>query len=153
MLCHTSSKIVEQWQILLWIKYGNTIPNLRTVVLKKLQEFGDHDVKRTVQHVTVQNLCRVLADLLQCSECSLGTNKRQEDRQSKHWRIPRSGHSARFISSANNHKDTQPISQNTEMQQNILNPILMQVRLQLWPAEVEGIWISVIYLSLTFLCI
>ncbi len=47
------------------------IPYLRTAVLKKLQELGDHDVQRTIQHVTVQDLGRVLADLLQGSKRSL----------------------------------------------------------------------------------
>lgn len=49
------------------------IPNLRTAVFEKLQELGDHDVQRTVQHVTVQDLSRVLADLLKSSESSLKT--------------------------------------------------------------------------------
>lgn len=47
------------------------IPDLRTTVFEKLQKFGDHDVKWTIQHVTVQDLSRVLADLLQGSERSL----------------------------------------------------------------------------------
>lgn len=47
------------------------IPNFRTAVLEKLQEFGDHDVQRTIQHVTVQDLSRVFADLLQGSKRSL----------------------------------------------------------------------------------
>lgn len=52
------------------------IPNLRTAVLEKLQELRDHDVQRTIQHVTVQNLSRVLTDLLQSSECSLGEKRK-----------------------------------------------------------------------------
>lgn len=47
------------------------IPNLRTAVLEKLQELGDHDVQRTIQHVTVQDLSGVLTDLLQGSKRSL----------------------------------------------------------------------------------
>lgn len=53
------------------------IPNLRTAVFEKLQELGDHDVQRTVQHVTVQDLSRVLADLLKSSESSLKTKKKK----------------------------------------------------------------------------
>lgn len=51
---------------------GFVIPNLRTAVLEKLQELRDHDVQRTIQHITVQNLSRVLTDLLQGSKRSLG---------------------------------------------------------------------------------
>lgn len=40
-------------------------------MLEKLQELGDHDVQRTIQHVTVQDLSGVLADLLQGSKRSL----------------------------------------------------------------------------------
>lgn len=54
------------------------IPNLRTAVFEKLQELGDHDVQRTVQHVTVQDLSRVLADLLKSSESSLKTKKKKK---------------------------------------------------------------------------
>lgn len=56
------------------------IPYLRTAVLEKLQELGDHDVQRTIQHVTVQDLGRVLADLLQGSERSL-RDKRKKKQQ------------------------------------------------------------------------
>lgn len=40
-------------------------------MLEKLQELGDHDVQRTIQHVAVQDLSRVLTDLLQGSKRSL----------------------------------------------------------------------------------
>lgn len=46
-------------------------PDLGTAVLKKLQEFGDHDVERPVQSVTVEQLRRIFADLLQRSKGSL----------------------------------------------------------------------------------
>lgn len=40
-------------------------------MLEELQELGDHNVQRPVQHVAVQDLGRVLADLLQGPERSL----------------------------------------------------------------------------------
>lgn len=40
------------------------LPDLRAAVLKELQKFWNHDIERSVQHVTVQNLGRILADLL-----------------------------------------------------------------------------------------
>lgn len=40
-------------------------------MLEKLQELGDHDVQRTIQHVAVQDLSGVLTDLLQGPERSL----------------------------------------------------------------------------------
>lgn len=57
----------KKWKV----QEKNLIPNLRTAVLEKLQELGDHDVQRTIQHVTVQDLGRVLTDLLQGSKRSL----------------------------------------------------------------------------------
>lgn len=53
-------------------------PDLRTSVLEKLQELWDHDVQRTIQHVTVQDLSGVLADLLQGSERSLMYEEKQQ---------------------------------------------------------------------------
>lgn len=52
-------------------KKKNVIPNFRTAVFEKLQKLGDHDIQRSIQHVAVQNLSRVLTDLLQGSKCSL----------------------------------------------------------------------------------
>lgn len=46
-------------------------------MLEKLQELGDHDVQRTIQHVTVQDLSRVLTDLLQGSKRSLTDTKKR----------------------------------------------------------------------------
>jgi hypothetical protein len=40
-------------------------------VLEELQELGNHDVERAVENVAVQDLCRVLTDLLQRSERTL----------------------------------------------------------------------------------
>lgn len=50
-------------------------------MLEKLQEFGDHDVQRTVQHVTVQDLSRVLTDLLQGPKRSLRDKKNGKKQQ------------------------------------------------------------------------
>lgn len=55
-------------------------PDLGTAVLKKLQEFGDHDVERPVQSITVEQLRRIFADLLQRSKGSLRHAK---------WRVKR----------------------------------------------------------------
>lgn len=57
------------------------IPNLRTAVLEKLQELGDHDVQRTIQHVTVQDLSGVLTDLLQGSKRSLRDKMNKNNRE------------------------------------------------------------------------
>lgn len=54
------------------------LPNFWAVVLEKLQEFGDHDVKRTIQHVAVQDLGGVLTDLLQRPERSLKTTCKEK---------------------------------------------------------------------------
>ena len=40
-------------------------------MLEELQELGNHDVERAVENVAVQDLCRVLTDLLQRSERTL----------------------------------------------------------------------------------
>ena len=40
-------------------------------MLEELQELGDHDVERPVQSLAVQQLRRVLADLLQRPERAL----------------------------------------------------------------------------------
>jgi len=45
-------------------------------VLEELQELGNHDVERPVQHVAVQDLRRVLADLLQRAERTLVGGKK-----------------------------------------------------------------------------
>lgn len=47
------------------------LPDLGATVLEKLQKLRDHHVERAVQHVTVQDLCRVLTDLLQSSKSPL----------------------------------------------------------------------------------
>ena len=47
------------------------VPNLGAAVLEELEEFGDHNVERSVQSVAVEQLRRVLADLLQCSKRAL----------------------------------------------------------------------------------
>lgn len=47
------------------------IPDLGAAVLEELEEFGDHDAERPVESVAVQQLRRVLADLLQCSKRAL----------------------------------------------------------------------------------
>lgn len=57
------------------VQEENFIPNLRTAVLEKLQELGDHDIQRAIQHVAVQDLSRVLTDLLQSSKSSLKGQK------------------------------------------------------------------------------
>lgn len=49
----------------------SSIPYLGAAVLEELEEFGDHDVEGSVESVAVQQLRRVLADLLQCSERAL----------------------------------------------------------------------------------
>ena len=50
-------------------------------MLEKLQKLGDHDVKGTVQHVAVQDLSRVLADLLQGPERSLMMKRDEKERK------------------------------------------------------------------------
>lgn len=47
------------------------LPDLGAIVLEKLQELRDHHIERAVQHVTVQDLSRVLTDLLQSSKSPL----------------------------------------------------------------------------------
>lgn len=49
----------------------SSIPYLGAAVLEELEEFGDHDVERPVESIAVQQLRRVLADLLQCSKRAL----------------------------------------------------------------------------------
>lgn len=49
----------------------SSIPYLGAAVLEELEEFGDHDVEGPVESVAVQQLRRVLADLLQCSKRAL----------------------------------------------------------------------------------
>lgn len=44
------------------------IPDLRAAVLEELEELGDHDVEGPVERIAVQELRRVLADLLQGPE-------------------------------------------------------------------------------------
>jgi hypothetical protein len=45
--------------------------NFGTVVLEKLQEFGYENVQGTIQRVAVQSFRRILANLLECTKCSL----------------------------------------------------------------------------------
>lgn len=47
------------------------VPNLRATVLEELKEFRNHNIEWSVQSVAVQQLRRVLADLLQCSKRAL----------------------------------------------------------------------------------
>lgn len=54
------------------------LPNLGAAVLEELQEFWDHHIEWAVQHVTVQDLGRVLADLLQSSESPLKEHTRNK---------------------------------------------------------------------------
>lgn len=49
----------------------SSVPYLGAAVLEELKEFGDHNVEGSVQSVTVQQLRRVLANLLQCSKRAL----------------------------------------------------------------------------------
>lgn len=49
-------------------KQSSNRPNLGAAVFEKLQEFGDHDVERPVQGITVQQLRGILTDLLQRSK-------------------------------------------------------------------------------------
>ena len=65
LLCITSRRQHKNKQKLVTF---SLVPNLRTAVLEELKEFGDHNVERSVQSVAVQQLRRVLADLLQCSK-------------------------------------------------------------------------------------
>lgn len=46
-------------------------PDLGAAVLEELQKFGNHDVKRPIESITVQQLGRVLTDLLQSSKGAL----------------------------------------------------------------------------------
>lgn len=62
------------------------LPYLWTAVLEELQELGDHNVQRPVQHVAVQDLGRVLADLLQGPERSLwGQNRNRKPNRNSEW--------------------------------------------------------------------
>lgn len=47
------------------------VPNLGAAVLEELKEFRNHNVEGSVQRIAVQQLRRVLADLLQCSKRAL----------------------------------------------------------------------------------
>lgn len=47
------------------------VPNLWATVLEELKKFRNHKVEWSVQSVTVQQLRRVLTDLLQCSKRAL----------------------------------------------------------------------------------
>ena len=59
------------------------VPYLGTAVLEELKEFGDHNVEGSVQSVAVQQLRRVLADLLQCSKRALRHGHTQKGCQIK----------------------------------------------------------------------
>ena len=48
-----------------------TSPDLWATMLEELQELGDEHIKRPVQSISVQCLCRVLADLLQRTKSTL----------------------------------------------------------------------------------
>lgn len=50
---------------------GPHLPDLGATVLKELQELGNHDVEGPVESITIQELRRVFADLLQGSKGSL----------------------------------------------------------------------------------
>lgn len=64
------------------------LPYLWTAVLEELQELGDHNVQRPVQHVAVQDLGRVLADLLQGPERSLrGKTESNEQEEKENARV------------------------------------------------------------------
>ena len=52
-----------------------TGPDLGAAVFEELQELWDHDVQGSAQGIAVQQLGRVLADLLQRSERTLQTHK------------------------------------------------------------------------------
>lgn len=54
------------------------LPDLGATVLEELQKLGDHHVEWSVQHVTVQDLSRVLTDFLQCSKSALKRKTQQE---------------------------------------------------------------------------
>ncbi len=49
----------------------SAVPDLGAAVLEELKEFRNHDVEGSVQSVAVQQLRRVLADLLQRSKRAL----------------------------------------------------------------------------------
>lgn len=55
----------------LWAASLYPVPNLWATVLEELKKFRNHNVEWLVQSVTVQQLRRVLADLLQCSKRAL----------------------------------------------------------------------------------
>lgn len=64
-----------------------SLPYLWTAVLEELQELGDHDVQRPVQHVAVQDLGRVLADLLQSPKRSLRGKTESSQQEQKNARV------------------------------------------------------------------
>lgn len=62
-LCSTNDELVYT---------SNSVgPNFRTVVLEKLQKFRYENVQGSIQRIAVQSFCRVLANLLECTKCSL----------------------------------------------------------------------------------
>lgn len=70
----TGSRSLKQSEktssLCLWNVLSNQ-PDLGAAVLKKLEKFGNHDVERPIERITVQQLGRVLADLLQSSKWAL----------------------------------------------------------------------------------
>lgn len=54
-------------------------PDLGAAVFEKLEEFGDHDVERPVQSIAIQQLGRILADLLQRSKWTLNNRENQKE--------------------------------------------------------------------------
>lgn len=64
-------KYTTQMSIRELSSYFVLVPNLRATVLEELKKLRNHNVEWSVQSVTVQQLWRVLADLLQCSKRAL----------------------------------------------------------------------------------
>lgn len=60
------------------------LPDLGAAVLEKLQELRDHHVERAVQHVAIQDLGRVLADLLQSSKSPLKDKHSRNGTETNH---------------------------------------------------------------------
>lgn len=68
--------VMHHTQMLITVTFKTTpalspVPNLGAAVLEELKEFRYHNVEGPVQSVAVQQLRRVLADLLQCSKRAL----------------------------------------------------------------------------------
>ena len=63
------------------------LPDLGAAVLEELEELWYHDVEGSVQSVAVQQLRRVLADLLQCSKRALRHGHTQRGCQIKNANV------------------------------------------------------------------